>query len=171
MGVNALKFGVVFFVFLAMVLSVFAIGCSASDEKEVAESAVDEAGEAMVEAYNAVLEAEEAGANVSGLLDMLDVAAECLASADVCLRVGDFGGAVGNASFCVEASDGLVDDAGVLRDRALREWGERSWMAVGGSVVGVVVVVCGCWLGWSLFKKRYYERVLEMRPEVVEGES
>ena len=64
-----------------------------------------------------------------------------------------------------------MGDAGVLRDRAVGESGERSWMAVGGSVVGVIVVVCGCWRGWRLFKKRYYERALEMRPEVVEGES
>lgn len=168
---NVLRFSAVFLVFFILASCVFTIGCLALDVEDVAVSAVDGAEEAVAEAFGAVLEAEEAGADVSGLLERLDVAVESLALARMCLRCGDFEGAVEDAGFCVEALDGIVGDAGVLRDRAVRELDERSWMAVGGSVVGVVVVVCGCWFGWRFFKKRYCERALEMRPEVVEGES
>lgn len=170
-GYVLLRTRAVFLVFFTFVACVLVLGCSASSDKDRAVSTVDSAELAMGSAYDAVLEAEEAGANVSGLLVRLNAAAEYLAAANMCLRVRDFDGAFGNASFCVEALDGILYDAEVLRDRAIRERSQRSLMTISGSILCVVVVVCGCWLGWSFFKKRYYERVLEMRPEVVEGES
>lgn len=158
-------------VLLALVSSVFMLGVLASDVDDEAVSAVVGAEQAVAEAYGAVLEAEEAGADVSGLLDQLDVAGKHLALARMCLGVGDFDGAVENADLCVEALEGIVWDAVFLRREAVRESGERSWMAIGGSVVGVVVVTAGCWFGWGFFKKRYYRRVLNRRPEVLKGES
>jgi TRAP-type C4-dicarboxylate transport system permease small subunit len=64
-----------------------------------------------------------------------------------------------------------MDDAKVLRNRAVKETGQRAWMTVSGSILGVVVVGCVCWFGWIYFRDHYYERVSEMRPEVAEGES
>jgi len=147
------------------------VGCFASDEEEVATSAVEGAEEAMVEAYDGVWEAERAGADVSGLLDRLDIAAEYLALARTCLRTGDFEAAVDNASFCIGALDGVVDEAEVLRDRAVKEWGARSELTIGGSVVAVLTVAAICWLGWNLFKERHRRQALGMRPEVIESES
>lgn len=171
LGVSSLKFGAAFFVFFTIVLSVFATGCLALDERDLAISAVDRAEQAVVEAFMAILEAEEAGADLKDLLNQMNIAVDYLASADMCLRCGDFDGAVGNASFCVEALDGIVDDAEILRDGANREFGKRSWRAICGSILGVALVICASFLGWSLFKRRYFERLLEMKPEVVQGES
>jgi len=73
----------------------------------------------------------------------------------MCLRQGNLEGAVGYASLCVQSLDGLVGDAGALKDTAIKKVGERFFMAISGSATGIVVVVCGCWLGWRWFKKRY----------------
>ncbi len=150
----------VLFVLFTVVSSVSVLGIKAADVEDT-----------IVEAYGAVLEAEEAGADVSALLERLDVAGEYLVLARMSLRTGNMEGAAGNASLSVVALDGLVEDAGVLREEAVRESGERSWMAIGGSVGGVAAVVCGGWLSWSWFKKRYYKQALEMRPEVIEDAS
>lgn len=168
---SGLRVIAVLLILFVLVSSGFVLNIEALSAEDVAVSAVNGAEQAVTRTYRAVLEAESAGADVSGLLERLDVAARYLALARICLRIGDFDGAVGNASFCVETLDRIVDDAGVLRDRAVRELGERSWMAIGGSIVGVVAVVCVGFLGWNLFKKRYYERTLKMKPEVVDGES
>ena len=154
--VSGLRAIAVLFILFTVVSSVSVLSIKAADVEDT-----------IVEAYGAVLEAEEAGADVSALLDTLDMAGEYWALARMSLRTGNMEGAAGNATLSVEALDGLVEDAGVLRDKAIMDSGERSWMAIGGSIGGVAAVVCGGWLSWSWFKKRYNERALKMRPEVV----
>ena len=156
-------------VLFVLVSSVLVFGAVAYEAEDVAVVAVEEAEAAVVEAFGAALEAEGAGGNVSGLLDRLDVAAQYLATARMCLRTEDFEGAVGNASLSVEALEGLVDDAVALRASAVAALDERVWMAIGESVVGVVVVVCGSFLSWRWFKKRYHARVLTLKPEVADA--
>lgn len=161
----------VLFVLFTVVSSVSVLGIKAMDVEDVVSSSVESVEDTVVGAYGAVLEAESVGADVSGLLDRLNVAGEYWALARMSLRMGNMEEAAGNASLSVEALDGLVEEAWVLRDRVIRESGERSWLAIGGSIVGLVTVVCGGWLSWSWFKKRYNEQALEMRPEVVEDAS
>ena len=154
--VSRLRIIAVLFILFTVVSNVSVLGVKTADVEDT-----------IVEAYGAVLEAEEAGADVSALLDRLDMAGEYWALARMSLRTGNMEGAAGNATLSVEALDELVEDAGVLRDKAIMESGERSWMAIGGSIGGVAAVVCGGWLSWNWFKKRYNERALKMRPEVV----
>ena len=157
---------------LFVLLSSAVIECiEASDVEDMAVSAVEGAEQAVASAFLAVLEAENVGADVSELLSRLDSAALYLAFAKMSLRIGDFDGAVGNASFCVEALDEILGDAEVLKDEATKDLSKASLMAISGSIVGVVLVVCISFFGWRFFKVRYYERVLKMKPEVVKGES
>ena len=155
-------------VLFVLVSSVLVFGAAASEAAD-AVAAVEAAEAAVAEAFGAALGAEGAGGNVSGLLDRLDVAAQYLATARMCLRAEDFEGAVGNASLCGEALEGLVDDAVALRASAVAASDGRFWMAIGESVVGVVVVVCGSFLSWRWFKKRYYARVLRLKLEVADA--
>jgi hypothetical protein len=121
--------------------------------------------------YDAVLEAEEAGANVTSLLDLLNVAEDFLAEAYVFVRLGDSEGAVRLAGFCVE----IVDDVGVeavsLREEATRSRREVVLVNLFSSVAGVVIVVVVGFLLWGFFKGRYYEKVLKMKPELDNGEA
>ena len=165
---SGLRLVAVLCVLFVLVSSVFVLGVTASATESEAVSAVEGAEAAVAEAFGAVLEAERAGGNVSELLDRLDVAAAYLATAKVCVRTGDFAGAVGNAGLCVEALEGLVKDAAALRDTAARASVQRLWITTSGSVVGVVIVVCGSFLSWRWFKQRYSKRALTMKPEVAD---
>jgi len=76
------------FGFLFLLLSVSIRWVGAVDEDVVALD-IAEAEEILVSAYGAVLEAEEAGANVSGLLGRLNLGGEYLAEAYAYVRLGD----------------------------------------------------------------------------------
>jgi len=82
--------------FLFFLLTVSFPWVSASSE-DVATLAITQAEETLASAYEAVLEAEQAGANVSVLLDRLNIAVEHLAEARMFFRLRDFDGAVNSA--------------------------------------------------------------------------
>ena len=161
----------ILFILFTVVSSGSVSGIRVADVEVATLSTVENVEKTVVEAYGAVFEAESVGADVSELLERLNTAGEYLALARMSLRTENIENAMGNASLSMEALDGLIEEAGFLRDKVIRESGERSWMAIGGSVVGVVAVICCSWMSWNWFKKRYHRRTLEMRPEVVEGES
>jgi len=137
----------------------------------VAAPAVSRAEEVLASAYEAVLEAEGAGANVSALVARLSEAGELLAQAQVSYRLEDFDGAARFADLCGEIGEEVKVEAHGLRDQAVLEAGQRFRWTMIGSIVGVVAILCLSLLGWRAFKRRYYGRLLEMRPEVGSDES
>ena len=153
------------FVACAFVFTAFAAGESS------AASAVAGAEADVVSAYEAVLEAERVGADVSVLLVRLSDAGECLAEAEVAFRLGDFDESVRLADICSGISEEVESEAGELWVQA---YGARYFdmgLRITGSLVSMVVVGLGGFWAWRVFKRRYYRRVLEMKPEVVSGES
>jgi len=160
----------VFSVFLFLLLSVSIRWVSAVDEDVVALD-IAEAEEVLGSAYGAVLEAEEAGANVSGLLGRLNVGGEYLAEAYVWIRLGVFENASRFAGLCREVVEDVKGEAFGLRDEAER-LGEADFVVrMVGSAVGVVVVLIVGFVVWRVFRRHYHKKVLGLRPEVVSGES
>jgi hypothetical protein len=120
-----------------------------------AEREIDTARGAIVAGYNAVADAEKAGANVTGLLVRLDDAGDSLSKADLAYSKGDYDGAAGFAVQCQNRLSGFVGEASVLKQRGAEQ---RYWdfmINVVGSLVGVVAVVCGSIVVWVFLSKRY----------------
>lgn len=132
---------------------------------------VAEAEESLVMAYDAVLDAEEAGANVSNLFNKLNIGGECLAEAYASVRLGDSESAGRFAGLCVEAVDDVESEAFLLRNEAARLERADFSVKVFGSAVGVVIVVVSGVVLWEIFKRRYHENFLKLRPEVNNGEA
>ena len=158
------------FVVFILVFSWFARACFAV-EKADAEEALIEAENILSSAYVAVLEVEKDGGNVSGLLVKLDSGGNFLAEGQTCYRNGDFDGAVYYADLSVRNVIGLIEEAGQLKALAISGYNERLFQTMAASGVAVVVIVLGSVVGWLIFKRRYFEKVLKMKPEVVKGES
>jgi len=156
-----------FFVMLFCLLVSSAFGV----EGDEALAAIGKADSAVVSAYRAVLEAEEAGANVSGLLEDLNFGGEALAKANTLYRVGDFDGAVYFADLCYDSVVHVEAEADRLRNLAAVEGKKLLYLTVAASTFGVCCVMFGGLFGWRLFKKRYLRRVLKMEPGVVTVES
>jgi len=167
---SMLKLLIVSLVLSTFISPIFVLPAHASGQ-EMASSVINQAEDVVASAYEAVLEAERAGANVSGLLARLNQAGEFLAGAWVAFRLGDFEEAARSASLCSEISESVKNEAGEMRVEAYGLRVKGFWLTMTGSLVGVVAVVFGSFVGWRVFKRRYYMRVSRMKPEVSSGES
>ncbi len=143
---------------------------SASSEEVVA-PALAESEEALVSAYQVVLEAEETGADVSDLLVELNDAGEALAGANTANRVGNVAEAGRLADLSLEISEAVRDEAYILQVEAHGSRVVRYWLTSVGSLAGMVAVVLGSLWTWRFFKRRFYQRLLGMKPEVISNES
>jgi len=162
--------------FVLLILSVSATPIFASEVlkvngENVVVAAIDRAEAAMVSAYEAVLDAEQAGANVSGLLSRLNVAGEYLANAHILYRSGDFGNATRFANLCYDVGEEVRNEAHELENEAYGVWVTDLVVRMSVSMVGVVVIVFLSFVVWHAFKRRYHKRILGMKPEVVSDES
>jgi len=172
--VSVVSVSKLFFVLLILfvyAVPVFVPGVLGVDGEDVAVSAVDRAEVAAASAYEAILDAEEAGVDVSGLLAELNVAGRYLDEAHVWLGLGDFDEATRFADLCYDIAADVRNEAYGLINEDHGPWVTDSVVRMTGSIVGVVVVVFVGFVVWRVFKRRYRRRVLGLRPEVVKVES
>ena len=158
------------FVCLASALLIFAYVlpvCFAVDIDQAGDG-ISRAEQTLGLAYNAVAGAAASGADVSDMLQKLDVAGSLLSEAHADFRGGDYDNALGKAVSCENALIGLVDQATSLRTEALRSSNERFIVSGISSVVGLILVLVFGFLGWRSLKRWHFRRVLDMKPGVEE---
>lgn len=151
-------------------LQFFVFEGAASSSEDAAELAISNAQKVLSAAYTSVLDAEKVGANVSILLGRLSVAGDLLAKAQVAYRLGSFTEAVQWADLCYETGGDVKNDAYEMMLDAQGVHTTDLWVKLFVSFVAVIAVVFGSFLGWRVFKDRYYRRVLGMKPEVAKDE-
>lgn len=130
--------------------------CMAASEDE-ALSKISEAENALYSAYDAVLKAEEAGANVTLLLGSLDEAGELLSKAHLAYNMGDFDSAFDFAVRSQTELDGFPTRANNLVETATQLNYLDFVFTVVYPIAGAVFVVFGGIVVW-LFLKAKYER-------------
>ncbi|UCH70543.1 MAG: hypothetical protein JSV29_00740 [Candidatus Bathyarchaeota archaeon] len=145
--------------------SILAVSASTSNLQD-AFSVVLEAEQLIVQAYEAVLDAERVGADVSGLLVRLNNASELLSEACMAFEAGDFEEAIRFSGLACGVGREVVDDAEKLEVEAGYAGANRFVWSLAGSVVGVALVVCASFWVYRGFKRRYYARLLKSRPRV-----
>jgi len=156
---------VAYLVVLMLLAVCFVPGCFAVDAVE-ANFAIDQAERDLGSAYVVVAEAEDAGADVSALLSKLGGASDFLSAAHVAFRAEDYVAASELAVECSRAVEGVAEDAAYLTADAEKARSDGLIFAVAGSSVGLVLLDVFGFLGWRFLKKRYYKRVLDMKPIV-----
>ncbi|MCJ7762853.1 hypothetical protein MUP38_05305 [Candidatus Bathyarchaeota archaeon] len=140
--------------------SCFAVGaCEAS-------TAVGQAEHDLGSAHIAVAEAEDAGADVSALLNKLSNAGDFLSEAYAALRIENYANASVLAMECSNTVEGVAGDAARLKTNAESAITDRLLFAVAGSGVGLILLLIFGFLGWKLLKRRYFKQVLDMKPQV-----
>jgi len=136
---------------------------SARDE---ASSAIGDADNALRHAFEAILEAERAGANVSGLIARLNEAGLFLAEAEIELRGGNSSGAVSEAHTCFVMTESIIEEASSIKASALAERRESLWQTMLFSLTGSTSFIVLLLIVWILLKVRYFEKLSKMKPEV-----
>jgi hypothetical protein len=163
--------GSVSFLLVLALAGLFSHGVSVVRGADEASSSVGEADVAVRRAFNATLDAERAGANVSGLIVRLNEAGEILAEAEIALGNGNSSKAAGKAVQCIGIAQSVKSDADVLKASALDEAQTVFWASLTFSVVGIAVFVVVLMLVWRWFKRGYVEKMLGMKPEVAADEA
>lgn len=128
--------------------------CMAISEAE-ASSKIREAENAINSAYDEVLEAEKAGANIAGLLSILNDAGELFSRANLAYSIGDFDSAFDFAVWSKEKLNGFGAEADALRETAVQQHDWDFMFYVMGSIVGAIGVIFGGFVVWFFLRRRY----------------
>ena len=142
---------------------------NAQNELEVPMELV-EAEETLVLVYNSVLDAEKVGANVSDLISTLNTGVQYLNQAHSNVDSGDFEAVVYFSDLCVEAIDGVSEQAILLKEEAVQLQTVNLIMQISLSIIGIVVVIVVSVLFWIIFKRYYINGISELKPEVSNNE-
>ncbi|UCE16198.1 MAG: hypothetical protein JSV12_00850 [Candidatus Bathyarchaeota archaeon] len=150
---SASKLLVLFFV-LAFSASIFMSETLANSE-DTATTSIERAENALVSAYQAVLDVERIGADVSGLLAELNEAGEFLAEANMEYRLEDFDEAARFADLGRDIGEEVESKTHELKNLAWSDGVQRMWLTMIGSVLGVILIALGSFWIWRFLKRRY----------------
>jgi len=144
--------------------STLTLSTCASSNQELAISTIIEAEQSMAQAYEAVLDAESVGADVSGLSGRLNEGAAWLSEARMAFEDDKFEEAVRVAELTSEVGFEVAGKADGFKVEAGQAHVNRMWWFIVGSILAVSIVVVAGLLSYQYLKRRYYRRLLEMRP-------
>ena len=124
------------------------------------------ANTAVEQAFNAVLDAEKAGANVTDLLIQLNNAAGILAQAENSYRTGDSNTASAQADSVLPIAQEATTAAQEAKQTALVSGQNAFWSTIAFTVIGAFVFVLALFLVWRRFKRSYIKSLSDAKPEV-----
>lgn len=150
-----LRFSYVFTILSIFAIFVFASPAFAESSEEFASKTIESTEESIISACEAVLEAEQAGGNVSGLFAQLNEAGEFLAAARMSFENENFDSAALYANSSRNVVEDVENAAYELRDRAWNDGFQRMWFTILGSVSGIVSIGLGSLWVWRFLKGRY----------------
>ncbi len=132
---------------------------------------MQEANTAIKRAFNAVLDAEKVGANVTQLLAKLNTAGTILADAQNALNSGNTTNIPSNVENAVQIANQVNNDAITLRNDSLVRSQNSLWLTLTFSIVGAIVFGISLFIIWRRFKRSHLKKLLSMKPEVIENPS
>ena len=155
-------------VFLLIILfSFYTPRIVSANTQDEAYMLIHQTDKAVSLAFKAVLEAENSGANISGLILRLNEAGSFLVEAKILVNNGNSDGAVELASRSVEIANGVEDEASNLKASTLSGRELAFNFSLIGLVAGVPAFLVFLFLLWRLFRVFYIRKVLRKKPEVV----
>jgi len=120
-----------------------------------ASSAIVQAQQRIEVCYSAAADAENAGANVTGLLSVLNESGWLLSRASLAFQNGDYDSAYTLAVQSNSTLTGFEAQATSLKNTAEQQGRVDFWVDIVGSTVGTFVVIFGGVLLWFYLKRRY----------------
>ncbi len=156
---------VTIFIFLTLGSCLYS-GHYVSAQTDQTASKLQVANNAVEQAFNAVLDAEKAGANVTGLLVRLNDAAGILAQAENSYRTGDNNTAIVQADSVLPIAQEVTTAAQNAKQTALVSGQNAFWSTIAFTVIGIFVFVLASFLVWRWFRRQYISNLDQAKPEV-----
>ena len=139
-------------------------------QTDQAASKLQAANTAINQAFNAVLDAEKAGANVTDLLPQLSYAQGVLANAENSYRTGAFTKASIQADNVLPIVEKVTVSAQNSEQTALDSGQNAFWSTIAFTVIGAIVFVLALFLVWRWFKRSYIKNLSDAKPELVSND-
>jgi len=133
-------------------------------ETDQAGSQLQAANNAVEQAFNAVFDAEKAGANVTSLLDQYNDAAYLLAQAENAYRTGDNNTAANKADAVLLIAQQVTTAAQTAKETAPTLAQTFFWSTI--TVIYAIEFVLVLFLVWRRSKRRYINNLSQAKPEV-----
>jgi len=154
-----------------LVILAFSVGFlsvqQAIAQTDQATSKLQAANDSVNLAFNAVLDAEKAGANVTDLLAQINIAQEILARAENLYRTGNTNSSAVQADSVLPITQQVTLDAQNAKQNAIVSTQNAFWSTIVLTIVGIFVFVLVLFLVWRRFKRNYVERLSDAKPELV----
>jgi CHASE3 domain sensor protein len=132
-------------------------------------SKLQTANSAVAQAFNAILDAEKAGGNVTQLLVKLNIAGEYLAKAQNAYNSGNTTNVATLVENARQITDQVNGDAVKLAEVNLVDSQNDFWLTFTFSFVGAVLFVVSLLFVWRRFRRSFMKKLLGMKPEVAEN--
>lgn len=130
------------------------------------DSKLQAANSAIIQAFNAILDAEESGANVTDLINQLNVGSELLAQANIEYATGNLSSAANNADAVLPIAHEVLVDAQNAKQTISVSGQTTSWSTLALASVGIFSFVLVLFLLWRWLKKKYVTNLYDTKPEV-----
>jgi predicted PurR-regulated permease PerM len=155
-----------------LTLSAYLYGVpSTAGQTDQVEAKLQAANNTVTYAFNAVLDAEKAGANVTELLNQLNDATRILAQAENLYRTGDYSTAAIKADSVLPIAQEVTTAAQSAKQTALVSGQNAFWSTIAFTVIGAFVFVLVLFLVWRRFKRSYVNNLSQAKPEVTANEA
>jgi hypothetical protein len=126
----------------------------AADELEARE-AIANAENLVRNCYNASLEAEKSGANITQLVNALNEAGMFLSRASLAYDNGNFTSAVDFATQTQARLNGFVEWAQSIKEMGLEQTRRDFLISIVAPIAGSVAIIFGSFIVWFFLKRRY----------------
>jgi hypothetical protein len=124
------------------------------------------ANDALSRAFNVVLDAEKAGANVTDILTQFNYAAEVLAKAEDSYRVGNLDQAIIQSDSVFPITQQVTVSAQNAKQAALASSNNPFLFTAALKVIAAIIFILVLFLVWRRFKRGYVNNLSEVKPEV-----
>jgi hypothetical protein len=121
---------------------------------------------AVGKAFNAVLDAEKSGANVTDLIAQINTAQGILAQAENSYRTGDSTTTANQADSVLPLAQQITTAAQSAKQTALTSKQNSFYSTLALAVIGPIVFILVLLFVWRKFKGKYIENLSETKPEV-----
>lgn len=125
------------------------------------------ANDAVEQAFEAILDAETAGANVTILLSDLNDATDLLVRAQNAYQTGDTDTSTIHADAAISIAQQIETSALTAKEDALATGQLALLSTVVITIVASIVFVFLLFFFWRLFRRRYINSLLDAKPEVI----
>jgi hypothetical protein len=135
------------------------------------DSRLQTAYQAATEAFNAVLDAENAGANVTALITQLNDAYSLLNQANLAYQNGNQTDAENKASTVISTCHQVLDEAQLAQQNASTAYSSAFSLTITATFIALIVFALAAFFMWRWFRNRYLRNLSSAKPEVIDYEA